>query len=571
MIDVEQAVNSKFPGFAGQPALLRKPALSFLKYLVHESEINTFLERNRDVSGIPWIDRVFDYLNFSYSLSARDRANIPASGRLIIYANHPIGSLDGLALLKQVSEIRSDVKIVANDLLSQIEPIHELLIPIDNMGGRYGLKSLRQIIRELDQERAVIIFPAGEVSRAGPLGVTDVNWLPGFLLFARKANAPLLPIYIKAKNSMLFYGASMLYKPFSTALLSSEMFKHQHKVITLHAGEAIPAGELHSDKVQDRVLIKRLRKHLYKLDRKQEAVFRTERTISHPENRQALLQELEQGEKLGETRDGNAIYLLGCSHQSTILREIGRLREITFRKVGEGTGQRRDLDQFDLHYQHLVLWDARRLEIAGAYRLGLGSDILREYGEAGFYTHSLYDFAPEFHTFLHYGMELGRSFVNPDYWGKSSLDYLWQGIGAYLARHPQIRYLVGPVSMSARYPADLLDELVFYFQQYYPPALQLARAHTPYVLSGETTDTLCLKYYGLDRDAAFARLQESFTAAGHKIPVLFKQYTSLFEEGGFQCLLFSIDRNFNDCVDGLCMADLTYLKANKRKRYIAAS
>jgi putative hemolysin len=571
MINVEQAVNSKFPGFATQPELLRKPAISLLKYLLHETEINNFLTANHDTQGIEWIERVFDYLNFSYRVSARDWANIPASGRVLVYANHPIGSLDGLALLSMVSGVRRDVMIVANDLLSQIGPIRDLIIPVDNLGEKYGLASLRRIIRELEQEKAVIIFPAGEVSRASPVGVRDVEWLPGFLLFARKTGAPLLPVQVEAKNSLLFYSASMLFKPLSTALLSSEMFKHQSDTINLHVGEAIPAAQLKSDKIHDRTLIQRLRKHLYKLGRKQSVSFKTEKTIAHPEDRRALIDELAQAEKLGETRDGHSIFLVSCDHRSALLREIGRQREVAFRKVGEGTGQRRDLDSYDPHYRHLVLWDNKRLEIAGAYRLALGSEIFRHQGEAGFYTHSLYDFAPEFHTFLHYGVELGRSFVNPAYWGKNSLDYLWQGIGAFLARHPSVRYLIGPVSMSGSFPRSLMDELVFYFQRYYQSPLKLVNAKTPYLISPMNEQQMLHKYADKDRDTAFAMMQHSFHEAEHKIPVLYKQYTALFETGGFQLLVFSVDRNFSDCLDGLFMADLTYLKASKRQRYITAS
>src|SRR5262245_52014662 len=105
MINVEAAVSAKFPAFAAAPALLRKPAIRFLQNLLHETEINAFLKANNDVTGFDWIDRIFEYFDFSYTVSARDRTNIPASGRVVIIANHPIGSLDGLALLRLVGEV----------------------------------------------------------------------------------------------------------------------------------------------------------------------------------------------------------------------------------------------------------------------------------------------------------------------------------------------------------------------------------------------------------------------------------------------------------------------------------
>ncbi len=569
MINVEAAVSAKFPAFAATPDLLRKPAIRFLRNLLHETEINAFLAANTDVSGFDWIERVFEYFDFSYTVSARDRANIPASGRVVIIANHPIGSLDGLALLRLVGEVRRDVKIVANDLLANFTALEPLLIPVDVMAGGSALRSYRRAIEELEQDHAVIVFPAGEVSRASPLGVRDTFWRPGFLHFARKANAPVLPVHIAARNSLLFYSASMLFKPFGTVLLSDEMFKHQSGVIHFYVGEAIACKKLHSDGLHDRTLVARLRKHLYKLGRPHKATFETERTVAHPENRQLLQHELKQAQLLGVTRDNNAIYLLAWSPDSAVIREIGRLRELAFRKVGEGTGKRRDLDAFDRHYRHLVLWDREAMEIAGAYRLGEGATILQDKGLTGFYTHSLYQYQPELVEYLRHGVELGRSFVNPAYWGKASLDYLWQGIGCYLAHHPDVRYLLGPVSVSASYPRALCEELVFYFTTYYGAQHRLATAHQPFTLSVAAIARLQARYADHDREQGFALLLDSFSSAGYRIPVLYRQYTALFEDEGFQVLLFSIDPDFSDCLDGFCMADISRLKASKRERYIA--
>jgi putative hemolysin len=577
MINVEAAVSAKFPAFAATPSLLREPAIRFLRNLLHETEINAFLAANTDVSGFDWIERVFDYFDFSYTVSARDRANIPASGRVVIIANHPIGSLDGLALLRLVGEVRRDVKIVANDLLANFTALEPLLIPVDVMAGGSALRSYRRAIVELEQEHAVIVFPAGEVSRASPLGVRDTLWRPGFLHFARKANAPVLPVHIAARNSLLFYSASMLFKPFGTVLLSDEMFKHQSGVIHFHVGEAIPCAKLHSDGLHDRTLVARLRKHLYKLGRPHKATFETERTVAHPEHRQLLQQELKQAQLLGVTRDNNAIYLLAWSPDSAVIREIGRLRELAFRKVGEGTGKRRDLDRFDRHYHHLVLWDREAMEIAGAYRLGVGAELLQGHlqgqeqsqGLKNFYTHSLYQYQPELVEYLRQGVELGRSFVNPAYWGKASLDYLWQGIGCYLAHHPEVRYLLGPVSVSASYPRALSEELVFFFTTYYGTQHTLATAHQPFTLSADAIARLEARYADHDREQGFALLLDAFSGAGYRVPVLYRQYTALFEDDGFQVLVFSIDPDFSDCLDGFCMADLSRLKASKRERYIA--
>ncbi|WP_292952728.1 GNAT family N-acetyltransferase, partial [Neptuniibacter sp. UBA847] len=217
-INVEKALISKYPAFTDKPLPFKRSALYMLRKLVHESEINSFLEINKDASGFEFIERVLEYFNFGYSISNHDRANIPSSGRVVIIANHPLGALDGLSLLKMIGEIRRDVKIVANDLLMNFDPIRNLFLPVNNLAGSTRKRDIQGIVEALNQEQAIIVFPAGEVSRAGITGVKDNKWNSGFLRFARKANAPILPIFIGGKNSSLFYSVSYVNKALSTMM-----------------------------------------------------------------------------------------------------------------------------------------------------------------------------------------------------------------------------------------------------------------------------------------------------------------------------------------------------------------
>lgn len=568
MINIEASVVSKFPSFANQPPLIRKPTLSFLRKLSHEEEINRFLHENQGITGVDFIDRIFEYFNFSYNVSQRDRNNIPSQGRLIIIANHPIGSLDGLALLHLVSEVRRDVKIIANDMLMAFEPLHELFLPLDNMTCGTYKQSYKNILAALHDEQAVIIFPAGEVSRASPQGIRDGKWAAGFLHFARAAKAPLLPIFVSAQNSLLFYSASMIFKPLATALLAYEMFNKHSAEIKFRVGEVIPHDALESDKLADVPLIKRLKKHLYKIGEGKKPIFVTEKTIARPESSAAIKKELKSAQLIGKTRDNHRIYLCNWKQHPTVLREIGRLREQTFRKVGEGTGSRRDLDKFDHYYRHLVLWDEDKLTIAGAYRLGDVAEVLELKGMKGLYTANLFDFTPTALPMLGQALELGRSFVHPDYWGKASLDYLWQGLGAYLQHNSQIRYVIGPVSMSAQYPKRLRDLLVLFYRRYYGGAQTLAHGRHELEIDDATQQAFASQFAALGRDEGFELLQSLFVDAGHKIPVLYKQYAALYEDGGYQLLAFSVDSEFGNCLDGLFVGDLTLMKAAKRARYL---
>lgn len=265
MINIEQAVANKFPAFNNQPGIIRRSTLSLLRKISHEQEINTFLSEHGNKSALDFIDSIFEHFNFSDTLRSQERGNIPALGRVVIIANHPIGSLYGLALLRMISEVRSDVRIIANDMLMNFKTLEPLLIPVDNMKGGSALKTYRATIECLNNEEAVIIFPAGGVSLAHPTGVKDSRWRPGFLNMARRAKAPVLPINIQAKNSLLFYSAAMLFKPLGTALLASEMFNKQSTAINFRIGELIANDSLYSDTLNDRAILKRLKKHLYKV------------------------------------------------------------------------------------------------------------------------------------------------------------------------------------------------------------------------------------------------------------------------------------------------------------------
>lgn len=571
MLNIEQSITNKFPGFNQRAPIIRNSALGILRKITREKEINAFLKEHKGNRGFDFIDRIFDYFNFSYSVSQRERNNIPAQGRVVIIANHPIGSLDGLALLRLVSEVRRDVKIVANDMLMAFEALHDLLLPLDNMTRATYKQSYKSILQALNNDEAVIIFPAGEVSRASPQGIRDGKWQAGFLHFARKTQSPLLPIFVSAKNSWLFYSASMLFKPFATALLAHEMFNKHSAEIKFRVGEMIPHHALESDHLADKSLIKRLKKHLYKIGKGKNAIFVTEKTIAHPEDINQLRQEFKSAQLIGATRDSHKILLCNYEQHSCIMREIGRLREFTFRLVGEGTGARRDLDKYDHYYQHLVLWDEEKLRIAGAYRLGEAHKIIQNKDAQSLYTSELFNFTPEMDKYLSQGLELGRSFVHPDYWGKASLDYLWQGLGAYLHHNPQVRYVFGPVSMSAQYSKYLRDLLVFYYQTYYMHEETLAEGKHLHEIQEDQLIDFQHQFSKLNREQGFSLIQEIFQQHNQKVPVLFKQYAALYEDEGYKLLAFSVDSEFGNCLDGLFVGDIEKMKAAKRARYIKSS
>ncbi|MGH8076035.1 MAG: GNAT family N-acetyltransferase, partial [Lysobacter sp.] len=271
---------------------------------------------------------------------------------------------------------------------------------------------------------------------------------------------------------------------------------------------------------------------------------------------------------LGRTFDGKQIRAGRLQAGAPLLRELGRLRELTFRAVGEGTGRRLDVDMFDSWYEHIVLWDNETSKIAGAYRLARGAQVLAERGLVGLYTASLFRYADNAVPRLAAGMELGRSFVSPEYWGGRSIDYLWQGIGAYLARHPNVRYLYGPVSISAALPPEAREQIVAYYSHFYGGSRHGAQdvcavSKQPFVYRAAPP-----QFDALDATTAFRVLKNNLDAVGATLPMLYKQYTDLCEPGGARFIAFGVDPAFSDAVDGLIEVDLHQVRTRKRERYL---
>lgn len=338
----------------------------------------------------------------------------------------------------------------------------------------------------------------------------------------------------------------------------------------MQVGENVPAAALTQSTQQPQRIAQQMRTHVYRLPRRRPTVFPTSTAIAHPEPALAVRRALREAEQLGETRDGKQILLLDAHADNPALREIGRLRELAFRRVGEGTGARRDLDRYDLHYRHIVLWDEQALTIAGAYRLGEAGPILRERGPAGLYSASLFDYAPAANEFLDGAVELGRSFVQPAYWGSRSLDYLWQGIGAYLRSRPA-RHLFGPVSLSAALPLAAREWIVHYHRHYFGDPERLAVARNPFVVSAQVEAEASAAWSGRTQAEALAHLRARLDCMGAQLPVLYKQYADVCEPDGVRFLAFGVDPAFGGCVDGLVRLDLTRLRPAKRSRYLGGA
>jgi putative hemolysin len=568
-VSIESYFTHNYPSFEKLPQIVRSAIVTFFKNLFHENEINEFIVENRHLDSFGFIESILERFNLDISINKNQLTRIPSYGKVVIIANHPLGALDALALLNVIKDVRKDVKIVASKFLSEFENVKELLIPIENVRGKMDRSSVEAIYEALKQEKAVIIFPSGEVSRARPNGVKDTKWRSGFLRVAQKMQAPILPIFIDAKNSKSFYFLSMLNKSLATATIPHEMFKYQDKTIAFSIAKSIPYESYHIPTLPFLNRVKLLRKHFYQVAKKQNGIFKTFNPIALAENRQELKHELENAEPLGETKDGKKIYLYSNDEDNVIIKEIGRLREISFRQVKEGSGKKRDIDDFDYYYEHIVLWDDKDLEIVGSYRIANAQEILDVYEIEGLYTSSLFKYKDEFSHYFADGIELGRSFVQPKYWNSRALDYLWQGIGAYLRANPSIRYMFGGVSISRSYNDDAVSLLVYFYMNYFGAKSKIVEHREGYQISNENLQRFKTLFLHDNYTEDFLTLKNELQESGYAIPTLYKQYSDLCDEDGVQFMDFGIDKEFDDCVDGFIVVDTKKLKAQKRKRYIS--
>ncbi|BCT12874.1 MULTISPECIES: lysophospholipid acyltransferase family protein [Enterobacter] len=564
MFSLDSVLDDLWP--QARPAPWQK---SLLKRLFYEDEFQQFAAAHRHLKGLDMVEQVLEHLDILCTVSARDLEQIPEHGPLVIIANHPTGTLDGLALLYAVSRVRRDVKVVTNRMLTHLEPLSSLFIPVDNMGGRTAKSSLVQMEQHLQNAGVLIFFPAGEVSRPTRKGIRDKKWHSGFIKLAGKLRVPLLPVHIQAHNSLLFYASTLVSPTLSMLLLMQQMFRRRHSQLPIKIGQQIAWHHWHSATLSSREMAEQCRQHVMRLGKGVPGVFKTQCAIARPEDRATLKRALAQAESLGKTSDGKTIYLWQRNGQedAPLLRELGRLREIAFRAVEEGSGKRRDTDSYDDDYLHLILWDEDDLEIVGAYRFMPTAMQIEKRGVEGLYSYSLFHYDDKMQDVLEHGIELGRSFIQPRYWGRRGLDYLWSGIGAYLARYPHYRYLFGPVSISGGLPPAARDLLVAFYRLWFPATHPLAASRKPYPAS--LPDVLA-QFGGVDYVDDLTKLKSLLGNLGCGIPPLYKQYSELCEPGGVQFIDFGSDPAFNNCVDGLVLVDLCYLKANRYQRYIEA-
>lgn len=578
---------------APHPALQSPTAIlaRSVEHLLQLSRLNRLygaLKQSDDSRYFP--DRALDLLNVRADTQAADWAVFPRHGPVVVVANHPSGVVEGLLLMRLLHSIRPDCRVLLNALLDRVPECHDFAFFVNPFGGpaatQYNRTGMKSAFRWLHDGGVLLVFPAGEVARMNwsAQQINDPPWNANIARMIRLTNASMVPIHVHAANSPLFHLAGWVHPRLQTALLPQELLKKRNSVLRIEMGRPIP-----SDRIQrfesDATLIRYLRLrvdtlacrpsasaggtsgHRLALPARLRGAIAKSEPIAPPIARDLLRREITALPRMRSLLSQGSLRVIVAPADEIpqTLLEIGRLREMTFRGVGEGTGQTRDLDEFDAHYLHLFVWNDETADVIGAYRMGPTDRILARLGLRGLYTHTLFKYRQPLIDHLNPALELGRSFVRPEHQrAYLPLLLLWKGVAHYLALHPQYRKLFGPVSISNSYH-PITRHLI---ERHFPRA-----PHTP-ELTGwvrprrplRRTHRARLPHMPLELDGHLETLTDLIEdlEPGQSLPVLLKQYLKL----GGEVIAFNVDPAFNFALDALIVVDVEKAGATAMQRYM---
>ncbi len=560
--NISQAIGLHKLGFVG----------TFIGWVVLRvlgiNKVNKIYNANKDKSDLDFLNGVLDSCHVKFEIPEEDLKRIPKEGAFITISNHPLGGVDGVLLLKLLVEKRADYKIIANFLLQKVKPLEPYVMPVNPFENRKDIKSsvggVKNALLHLREGKPIGIFPAGEVStiKDGKL-IVDKPWEEGAVKFIKKAKVPIIPIYFHARNSRFFYFLSKISDTLRTAKLPSEVTSQKGKVIKVRIGKPIYVKDQNDYKDMSD-FYRFIRQKTYMLanpfirtnkliSTQNIKIKKTVKKISDQRSSDLFIDEVtalkKAGGRLLESKNYE-VYFAKEKDIPNLLHEIGRLREITFRDVGEGTNKSIDLDKYDAYYYHMFLWDREAKCLAGAYRMGLGNEIYKDHGINGFYIQTLFKIEPELHTMMESTIEMGRAFIIKEYQQKPMpLFLLWKGIVHITLRYPEHKYLMGGVSISNQF-SEFSKSLMIEFMKshYYDPYIaQYIQPKKEYKVKLKDAD----KDFVFDASKAdmqkFDKIIDEIEPGALRIPVLIKKYV----KQNARLVAFNVDPKFNNAVDGL--------------------
>lgn len=557
---------------------LKNPAASAVMRLTKIDEVNKLYDILKDKVGKEFFDSFVRVRDLKYIVFEEDLARIPKTGPFILVSNHPLGGIDGILMTKILTEIRPDFKIMGNFLLEKIEPMKPYVISVNPFENRKELKSsstgMRESLKHLESGGCIGIFPAGEVSnRNNEFGeILDKKWEKPALKLIKMAKVPVVPMYFHAKNSRLFYQVAKLHPDLQTLLLPSEMMYKREKPIRIRLGKPVSVKVLEDhdtieemgEFLQKKILLLKsyYEKRKSLTDRLNIPNLKLNFSLKKEENVvQNIIDETPQEDIVKEIdalyksdkmlfRNGNyEVFFAPYGEMPSIMREIGRQRELTFRKIGEGSNLPFDLDEYDEYYHHLFLWDNKAQKLAGAYRMALGAEVMKKYGVDGFYTSSLFEFDPELRPFFRKVIEMGRAYISAEYQQKPlPLFLLWRGIVHVCLRNPEHKFLMGGVSISDKFSEFSKSLMIDFMRSNYYDSAVAQYIHPKHEFKVKLKDR--------DKHLFFDEVEADLNKLDKiiddlepemRLPVLIKKYI----KQNAKVISFNVDPSFNDAIDGL--------------------
>lgn len=509
------------------------------------------------------------HLPLHYELKGLE--NIPAEGPCVIVSNHPHGMSDGIMIGDIAMKVRSDVRIVVNEFLHCVRGMRPYQITVDVYGGedarRANMSGMREILKWLHDGHCLIIFPSGSAASWSEEDgrVIDDPWQENMAAIIRKTKATVVPMHFSGQNGALFQFVTRRWKDKRSALLAREIKRDRRTLHQVRIGKPVPGGRLEL-LPSNAALSDYLRLSSMMLRYPDTAASNNPgmpRTLAPvaapvpPDELQAEIDSLPAEEHLLYTHKstGLQIYTAQGSRIPRLLHEIGVQREITFRSVGEGSGSACDTDEYDQYYDHLIMWDPAEKRIAGAYRMGRTDSIVTSRGITGIYNTEFFTFGNKFVNHVKNGLEMGRAFITAAYQKHpASLDTLWMGIGHFVLKYPQYRYLYGTVSVSSDY-TERSRTLIHEYLKCHCLDKELAedvQAKTPPQNMDLLSEDARLLPQGLADLRLLSAMVSDLEPDGRSIPVLLRQYLRL----NGRMVSFNVDSDFGDTLDCLVVVDL---------------
>lgn len=525
------------------------------------NDINNYYQSLKGYRDIDFTTKTLKSLNIIYNINKGTVATIPEKGSAIVASNHPTGALDGILLTDLILKRRNDLKIMGNSLLSSIEPLRDYVINVEVFENKTSSSAVKQAIRHLQSGGILLIFPSAEVSTYyGKRVIEDKRWSKTAVKFLYNSNVPIIPIHISAKNSTLFHILGIIHPMLRTIQLARELSNKQNSAINISIASALSPRHI-SQFRNSEDLYKYIRANIYMMGKtkgRTSAINNYNDASTHEEiisetPKEIIIKEIDAIKERALLFSNGTLGVLLCEAHDikNTIKEIGRLREITFREVGEGTGLSTDIDSYDTYYRQLIIWDSEDKQIIGGYRVGMGHDIINSgLGTKGFYCSTLFDIKKDFNEILDKTIELGRSFIRKEYQKRPILLLLlWKGILYTLLKNEQYRYLFGPVSISGDYSNEAKNMIMSFIK-----AKHFSETYNTNVIAKSGTDSIpYIDCTFINRSTSMECVEKLINDTDSKsMPILLKKYIQL----GGEVITFNVDAAFNNSLDAFLLLDV---------------